>query len=707
MEVSCNEKIILRQSRRELISEIYTMRPLFSIILPLYHQSDQIQTIIENYQRELNITKSSYELLLVVNGNDRKSYNIAKELTKNKSHIHVFYISESGWGNAVLYGIKKAKGKFVCYTNSARTRMKDLLLCLRLASKNPNALVKTARVSHINPLRKIGSRLYNAECHLLLHTATRDINSTPKIISHTLIKKIHTVSKDDLIDAEIIAKCRKLQIPVLEIPIVSPSRISGKSTTNYFSALKMYWGVFRIKKLVRQFGNDRNILPFYTTNMFYFISIFLFLIAQFLLVVTTHIRILPEMYFYPWLITQHVFPYRDFFINHGFALYLLLSPLTFDKSVLSFKIFFVLIQELNVLLVLLIVKKYLYKLGILFAGVFYITISFFVTENQLWDEVFLATVSLLLFYIVKSSKKISWIGGVLVSFMFFDKPTGLVFLIPLLLFKRDKKILFSFLIAIAAGFLYLLYNHAIPGYINNVFLYNLFYGKYFIGSVRNLYAQHFFYVIYFLIGLLTLASILGRKFMNSLQELCFLAAGYIFMLPNPDFIHSVPFISLFTVYATSVIVSSRKYIKVSLVIFFIVFYFGFLYRKVKYDYVNAFPRAVSYIDSRTPANIILYLQKNNIHVKRVYVFGNELDNYFLMNKLPITGYFMLYPWVSDVYTNIEKETLLNIGKYDVNVVIVTKPLDISYVNMHQLVRYIHSHYTQVVNTKDYEIYVKK
>lgn len=227
------------------------MAKVFSIILPVYHQADQIQLIVKNYTTSLRTLKMSYELLLIINGNDRSSYEAAKKLTKDNPTVKIVFLKEAGWGNAVLVGLQKAQGKLVCYTNSARTRLEDLLAILRFAEKNPTIVIKATRMLHISPLRKIGSTLYNIECRILLHTPVWDVNGTPKVIPKSVVKKLHLESKDDVIDAELVAKCIALHIPILEVPILFPPRFGGSSTTNYLSAFKMYTGVLRIRKMLQ------------------------------------------------------------------------------------------------------------------------------------------------------------------------------------------------------------------------------------------------------------------------------------------------------------------------------------------------------------------------------------------------------------------------------------------------------------------------
>jgi len=56
---------------------------------------------------------------------------------------------------------------------------------------------------------------------------------------------------NDLIDAELMAKCRKNNITIIEIPVYSTDRISGKSTTNLKSAFNMYFGLVKLKRRLK------------------------------------------------------------------------------------------------------------------------------------------------------------------------------------------------------------------------------------------------------------------------------------------------------------------------------------------------------------------------------------------------------------------------------------------------------------------------
>lgn len=222
-----------------------------SIILPIHKQSDHVAQLIEQYQEALNNLPASYELLLVVNGKDEESFKACTEISKKIDQVKVLYSELPGWGRAVRLGIEKAQGDLVCYTNSARTHAKDLLLFLVYAIANPDVVLKANRHIRDSLVRALGSLSYNMECRLLFDLNNWDINGTPKVFPRKFQKIFELKRDDDLIDLEFSLICKKENYPMLEIPIFSAKRHGGYSTTKIPSALRMYWGAVKLKKEFR------------------------------------------------------------------------------------------------------------------------------------------------------------------------------------------------------------------------------------------------------------------------------------------------------------------------------------------------------------------------------------------------------------------------------------------------------------------------
>ncbi len=224
------------------------MNPRVSVILPIYNQGKQIEYLFEKYLslEQLGVT---WEVLLVVNGSKDDSYAKALEVAQRNSNFKVFNLELGGWGRAVKFGISNAAGDVICYTNSARTSVDDLMLILTYALANENIVIKTSRIVRESFVRKIGSILYNYENRTLLGTPIWDVNGTPKVFSSKLIKSIPLQSDGDLIDAEVMAQVYRKGIQIVEILIISTTRIGGgRSTTSFKSAWRMYKGLLNLRK---------------------------------------------------------------------------------------------------------------------------------------------------------------------------------------------------------------------------------------------------------------------------------------------------------------------------------------------------------------------------------------------------------------------------------------------------------------------------
>jgi glycosyltransferase involved in cell wall biosynthesis len=219
---------------------------LISIILPIYNQADHLTELIESYQQVFARIPNPIEYLLVVNGCRDNSLEVANALAAKYPSVRVLHSEKGGWGLAVRLGLQAAKGELVCYTNSARTTPQDLMLIVLYAVANSGNVIKANRKVRENWQRRLGSLLYNLECRALFDLPYWDVNGTPKIFPRSFAKLLALNQNDDIIDAEFNMICRRENYPMLEVPIFSTRRHSGKSTTNYNSAFKMYLGVYQL-----------------------------------------------------------------------------------------------------------------------------------------------------------------------------------------------------------------------------------------------------------------------------------------------------------------------------------------------------------------------------------------------------------------------------------------------------------------------------
>ena len=221
---------------------------MISVVLPVHNQEDHIGHLVREYEIALEQLSQPHELILVVNGCRDRSLEVCQELARAFETVRVLESGRGGWGIAVKAGLVAARGDILCYTNSARTTSADLLLILLYAVAYPNVVVKANRKIRERWQRRLGSLIYNLECRSLFNLSNWDINGTPKVFPRQFEKLLLLTREDDLIDLEFIDVCRRYGYPVIEVPIFSSRRHGGSSTTNYRSALRMYWGAFTYRR---------------------------------------------------------------------------------------------------------------------------------------------------------------------------------------------------------------------------------------------------------------------------------------------------------------------------------------------------------------------------------------------------------------------------------------------------------------------------
>ena len=224
---------------------------LFSLVLPVYNQADHIGEVVRQYREVLDRIRHPYELILVPNGSRDASVAVCEALAAEHPEVQAHACEQGGWGRGVKLGLSVARGDVIGYTNSARTSPEDLLLLGLYAIAYPNVVVKANRKIREGWQRRLGSLLYNLECRALFDLSQWDINGTPKLFPRQFEKLLHLTRDDDLIDAEFNAICRREEYPMIEVPIFSSRRHGGRSTTNYGSAWRMYWGAYELWRAAR------------------------------------------------------------------------------------------------------------------------------------------------------------------------------------------------------------------------------------------------------------------------------------------------------------------------------------------------------------------------------------------------------------------------------------------------------------------------
>ncbi len=89
-----------------------------SVIVPAYKQENTIISDLRRINKVLRQTNLNYEIICVIDGiNSDKTYQKAKSIKLKKLKV-IGYQDNQGKGNAVRYGMKKAKGDLIAFIDA-------------------------------------------------------------------------------------------------------------------------------------------------------------------------------------------------------------------------------------------------------------------------------------------------------------------------------------------------------------------------------------------------------------------------------------------------------------------------------------------------------------------------------------------------------------------------------------------------------------
>jgi glycosyltransferase involved in cell wall biosynthesis len=148
---------------------------LLSIVFPVMNQEDHIERVIKAYHKEISKLGIPFELIAVVNGSTDRSYEICQKVASKLPSVSAYELKEGGFGRGILYGLRKAKGSYLCYTNCARVYPDELSLCIKYYLVNSDVIIHAVRVKRDVWIRKLSSFIYNLTCRLLTGVNSTDI----------------------------------------------------------------------------------------------------------------------------------------------------------------------------------------------------------------------------------------------------------------------------------------------------------------------------------------------------------------------------------------------------------------------------------------------------------------------------------------------------------------------------------------------------
>lgn len=439
--------------------------------------------------------------------------------------------------------------------------------------------------------------------------------------------------------------------------------------------------------------------------MFYLIMTGFYLILQTFIVGSSNILIYQEFFLNPWLIGKGFLIFRDFAVQHGPFLYLLLVPFAFDKSLVSMKLFYIAVQTLNLILVLLILKKSRSKLGFLSGGLLYVLLNFYISDNHLWDDVIATSFYLVIYYLLIRKPKIErnhlLFIGTLIGLVSFIKPSFAIIILPVIIFCWSLLPVIPFIILWFLILLFYAANHGLYQFLDQYIFYNVFY------ALQIKKYRLFLDIIFLKNSLLMLvASIIfyfsTRKQFNKNPIILFLIFSGLLFFTGFRKLDYVIFTAFFSIFIGQVVgkLTSKKLVIYLFILFFYLFYSA---RQTKHIYYVIRNFRTPYMENPLVSRMVNKLKTFDLENKKIYVLGNNAELYYFLEKKPPVWYYMVLPISSKYYHDTEKRIIKDLKDNKVNLIVVPKPVDTQYSNLKALMNYVSSNYKIIFENNDFQL----
>ena len=210
-----------------------------TVIAPIYNEADNIETTISLIKETLSDFEKDWELLLVDDGSDDNTLEIARSFETEMPTLRVLhYPINCGRGKALRTGFNHARGKYIVTIDFDLSYSPQHIIQIYEQLTDPiqmndvvlgSAYMKDGKVIGVSPLRHLISKIGNK---ILQYTFPQSFKTSTCILRgyrKEVLEALELESNGKEIHLEILSKVCALGFVVKEIPAILSSRKGGKS----------------------------------------------------------------------------------------------------------------------------------------------------------------------------------------------------------------------------------------------------------------------------------------------------------------------------------------------------------------------------------------------------------------------------------------------------------------------------------------------
>ena len=201
---------------------------------PAYNEAENLAQVVRATDDVLRSMTNRYEIIVVDDGSTDRTPTVLAELrTRYPALQTIRQPQNTGYGAAVLTGLKAAQGDFIFFSD-ADNQFDIGELPMLFAEILEADLVTGYRAIRRDPFhRRVNSFLWTALVRLALGVTVKDLNCAFKLFRRTTLERAgleKMVSTGAAVNAELLARLGKLNARIREVRVSHYPRRYGRQT---------------------------------------------------------------------------------------------------------------------------------------------------------------------------------------------------------------------------------------------------------------------------------------------------------------------------------------------------------------------------------------------------------------------------------------------------------------------------------------------
>ena len=200
---------------------------MLSLILPAYNEVEALETATREIVAGTRALGVGFELLIIENGSTDGTAALAARLADEIPEVVAASLDRADYGIALRHGLLEATGDVAAIFNVDYYNvefLRDGLARLGDATSGPAMVLASKRGEDSHDRRPIARRastaLFSALLRVVVHTQVRDTHGM-KVLRRDRTDEIvrACVMGADLFDTELVLRCERAGLPIVELPI--------------------------------------------------------------------------------------------------------------------------------------------------------------------------------------------------------------------------------------------------------------------------------------------------------------------------------------------------------------------------------------------------------------------------------------------------------------------------------------------------------